>query len=761
MADKFDPKEHSLTEDQLNEIKFTNLKNHTGYTLQMGYGTTKEHIKACAKKGHQACVFTDNGVMMGALDLYNQAQDKKILEAIHYEGKSFPIIMGVSLYLTEDTNIKNRAQKHFNLTMYAKNQAGYENLCFLTSIGSLEEKFYVRPRIDLSDIFSNKEGVVCASGGFSGMISQAISENKGYFREELFSLIEDKDQKEALLDYLDKFHEVNAPDKVSKLIEVMNVAPEKEEFWRKYLIDSSFWQMFPIVLKSPELIQLLKETQDKFPLDKVDFLLPETMTWDADESSSEQIKGAFFNILSDVKPEIIVKRFKDEYKDDFYLEMSNTDLRWRWVKDLKQHEDIGENPQDRVNKRLVELSEEFGVKIILVQDTYITEADQHLLQSIMIWNSPGGKDGWHFYEPLNIMTVPEMYEKTINNYPWISDEQFVEWTSNSDEVLQKCRDCKLSFEPSLPVLDYTSHYVNKVPSVIRRSLIFELQERKLWSETLKAKIIELQDLSSFTELPEDIKQEFSTRETVLDLDDMEKRKEENVFLENVLIKMKSFYKKEKELVKVLKRSESDLALRTSLKVMIRNKKLLPKIIDEVRLNKIIAERAPGKTHADFKSEVIQNIISKYNLFKIADDPMLLLGEQAQRERLVEEINTIQYNGILQLMTYFMLLEDVSNFVAENGYLRGFGRGSGAGSIVAYALDITDCDPLEYNLLFERFLTTERIGEIFYEIDGFSLKEFLASQNQQISTIDISTDDLKLDDDATDLGDESGEPGEDL
>ena len=56
-----------------------------------------------------------------------------------------------------------------------------------------------------------------------------------------------------------------------------------------------------------------------------------------------------------------------------------------------------------------------------------------------------------------------------------------------------------------------------------------------------------------------------------------------------------------------------------------------------------------------------------------------------------------------------LLERLDNIAKENGIMVGPGRGSGAGSIVAYSLGITMLDPLKYNLLFERFLNPERVS----------------------------------------------------
>jgi DNA polymerase-3 subunit alpha len=66
--------------------------------------------------------------------------------------------------------------------------------------------------------------------------------------------------------------------------------------------------------------------------------------------------------------------------------------------------------------------------------------------------------------------------------------------------------------------------------------------------------------------------------------------------------------------------------------------------------------------------------------------------------------------------YFLIVQDFINWAKRHGIPVGPGRGSGAGSIVAYALRITDLDPIPYNLLFERFLNPERVSMPDFDID---------------------------------------------
>jgi DNA polymerase-3 subunit alpha len=66
--------------------------------------------------------------------------------------------------------------------------------------------------------------------------------------------------------------------------------------------------------------------------------------------------------------------------------------------------------------------------------------------------------------------------------------------------------------------------------------------------------------------------------------------------------------------------------------------------------------------------------------------------------------------------YFLIVADFINWGKQNGIPVGPGRGSGAGSLVAWALKITDLDPLQFNLLFERFLNPERVSMPDFDID---------------------------------------------
>ncbi|MFZ2187628.1 MAG: DNA polymerase III subunit alpha [Candidatus Moraniibacteriota bacterium] len=80
--------------------------------------------------------------------------------------------------------------------------------------------------------------------------------------------------------------------------------------------------------------------------------------------------------------------------------------------------------------------------------------------------------------------------------------------------------------------------------------------------------------------------------------------------------------------------------------------------------------------------------------------------EEQRARMDYELSVIEKTGFA---SYFLIVQDFVNWAKNNGVVVGPGRGSAAGSFVAYLTSITDLDPIEYNLLFERFLNPERIS----------------------------------------------------
>jgi len=89
------------------------------------------------------------------------------------------------------------------------------------------------------------------------------------------------------------------------------------------------------------------------------------------------------------------------------------------------------------------------------------------------------------------------------------------------------------------------------------------------------------------------------------------------------------------------------------------------------------------------------------------------GDAALLERLQFEMNMIRQMGFVD---YFLIVSDFIGYAKKNGIPVGPGRGSAAGSMVSYCLDITDIDPIKYNLYFERFLNPDRVTMPDIDID---------------------------------------------
>ncbi len=628
-----------LDKSDFAQIDYINLHAHSTYSTQDGVGQVASHFTETIEKGHKGCACTDHGSYASFIDLYNlkdnSAGNKKVKELFKDRNISeHPVVMGAELYIIDDRHVdplvnaassedkalirsilkkmeknpkwaapfgkevkksvvsiqndenkslkentsigaellknldkltreelmskidefitatlRNKSYKYNHITLLVKSPKGHENLCYLTSIGSLPENFYTRPRIRLSDLFKNKEGIIATSGCFVGMIPQAIHKNTG----------EDK-----------------------------------------------------------ELVEL----------------------------------------------------FKNEFGDDFYLEMHITDISHVWNPVTKSFEKQPEgNPQKSVNDRLLELAKEFDMenKIYITQDSHMPKKEDKAIQDIIILNDPGNKSGWHFYNAYYIQSIEEMYYTMKENYPEYTNEQFVKWCFNSMEVLEKCRNVVLDTSLKFLAPDYENHPLNNpirikdefLESLKVKGLIKDFIDKVIVRDQLRKVLIDSKDIIAFEIDGNTItinRSEVIDKEATKAASDTIESIEKEL---NEILKYPEYYVQKTALF-----VERELDLKTLLKVSVHLKK-----ID--------------------------------------------LHDKARRERFFSELDIIQFNGMLPLSDYFMTFEQISSFVIEADEFKGPGRGSAAGCIVSYAIDVTDIDPDKYDLLMERFLQPERIGFIEY------------------------------------------------
>ena len=106
----------------------------------------------------------------------------------------------------------------------------------------------------------------------------------------------------------------------------------------------------------------------------------------------------------------------------------------------------------------------------------------------------------------------------------------------------------------------------------------------------------------------------------------------------------------------------------------------------------------------------EGLLEKDYLYKLCSDKLSSVNYSninLYKDRLKSELNTINKAG---LSGYFLIVKDIVDFIRSNNWLPGPGRGSAAGSLVSYLLEITSIDPIKYDLLFERFYNDGRNTE---------------------------------------------------
>lgn len=122
---------------------------------------------------------------------------------------------------------------------------------------------------------------------------------------------------------------------------------------------------------------------------------------------------------------------------------------------------------------------------------------------------------------------------------------------------------------------------------------------------------------------------------------------------------------------------------------------------------------PGVELSDFFAQTAREGLEERLKFLFPNEKIREAKREEYSQRLETEIGIINRMGFAG---YFMIVSDFIKWSKENKVTVGPGRGSGAGSLVAYSLKITNLDPLPYGLLFERFLNPERVSMPDFDID---------------------------------------------
>ncbi|MFC2491352.1 MAG: DNA polymerase III subunit alpha [Campylobacter curvus] len=139
---------------------FTHLHLHTEYSLLDGANKIKELAHVLHERGDTSAAITDHGNMFGAIDFYKTMKKEGIK----------PLI-GIEAYIHNADDLGDKSSKQrFHLILIAKNETGYKNLMYLSSMSYIEG-FYYYPRINKKILKEHSEGIICSSACLQGEVS--------------------------------------------------------------------------------------------------------------------------------------------------------------------------------------------------------------------------------------------------------------------------------------------------------------------------------------------------------------------------------------------------------------------------------------------------------------------------------------------------------------------------------------------------------------------------------------------------------------
>ena len=151
--------------EELVASDFVHLHTHTYHSLLDGLTKIDDLTRAVKENGMEAVSITDHGTMSGSIEFYKSAKAQGIK----------PII-GMETYVAARTRFDrdpNHDKPRYHLTLLAKNEKGWQNLCALTTKAWLDG-YYYKPRIDHDIMAEHSEGIICLSGCAGSEISEAI-----------------------------------------------------------------------------------------------------------------------------------------------------------------------------------------------------------------------------------------------------------------------------------------------------------------------------------------------------------------------------------------------------------------------------------------------------------------------------------------------------------------------------------------------------------------------------------------------------------
>ena len=289
------------------------------------------------------------------------------------------------------------------------------------------------------------------------------------------------------------------------------------------------------------------------------------------------------------------------------------------------------------------------------------------------------------------------------------------------EFIKKCE--KENIIPIIGLELYTKDF-----SIILYAKDYEGYKSLIKLSTIQnERVVELQDLETYNKeviaiLPFSNKDYFDTIgkiyiESYIGYQNRQEEKEAKLITTKCLFFPKNLYEKEQDekILPYLYRIRDGKTILDDMDYDSKNHSLIKKHIEELSSKEGIAETEEIAKKCNLIFPEAENLLPIYD----CDDPKKYLFDLSRaglkkrlgkdipdnyKERLTYELTIINDMGFAN---YFLVVYDFIRFAKKSKILVGPGRGSAAGSLVAYSLGITDIDPLKYDLLFERFLNPER------------------------------------------------------
>ena len=612
-------------------VKYINLHAHSEFSLLDGVGDVKKHFKKTIESGHSGCCITDHGSYASAYYLdtifKNQTKDKdiKLVNGLH------KVVRGSEIYIYYDLDQKE--------------------LLRLADEGDPEQVLELLNRISMghrySSLFSKNKTLINVDNTES--VEQDLMGNKSVKEKignDLINAIEElginNDTYKLITDFAAKMVRCRSNKYGHLTLLVQNLAGHHN--------------MCRIISESHEPGNFY--TRPRFPLSKLkeysDGLLATTGCFIG------IIPSAIFN--NSGKEKELLEYFLNIFGNRMFIEIHLADVSYKF-ENGQHYKYSEENPQQIINKRMMELAEEYSMmdRIYIAQDSHMPNKEDKIIQDLIIKSDGTNKNGWHFKDSYYIKNVEEMwadYKKIMNNEDRVLFEKLCNNTMNALAIID---DFLIPTSDHLVDFDYKKHWTNdpRVP--------------KNMSD----------DLESIVSL---YRGDFTEVNAELTLKNEQDNLKAEVIIEQLL--SNSAAKSNYEYQKVMKEVSRSYAVKTLLKTIIRNNKF--DILDP-----------------------------KYHL------------------RLMFEIETIVLNGYCDFQNYFMTIEMFSRVLYLSGEIRGPGRGSAAGSLLAFGLDITDIDPIVENLSFGRFMSKERVGGFDCQFAGgnIPLADYMKANINNVSVLE--------------------------